>query len=104
MGNRKVVGPIQSVTETFNELTGGTLSATNVAAPLSSTSTEIFGVAVQNDHDSSNDIYVGGQYGQYWRLAAGEGISLGACNLSSVFVRTASGSATVRYLCFRIDS
>jgi len=102
--SRKITGPVTSVTTTFDDPVSGSMQVGNTGTPLSSASVSIFGVAVQNDHDSSVAIYVGGPFRQDWRLDPGESVSLGAGNLSRVLVRTDGGFATVRFIYFLADS
>lgn len=95
---------IESVTKnlfvkevTSTSLATGQKTANTTAAALAG-STVCREVLIQNDSGSSNSVKVGNDTNQYIELSPGDAISLPIDNVSKVYVKTASGTATVNWL------
>jgi hypothetical protein len=78
----------------------GQLSATTTAAYLGAT-TPCIAVLVQNDPGSSPNVAVGDSSNQYVVLQPGQCITIPCSNVNEVYVRSASGTATVNWLATR---
>lgn len=86
----EVGGPSASVT-------AGTLAATTTAQALGS-STSASEVLVQNDPNNGSDILVGSSAAQPLRLQPGQTLAIPAANVNLLWVKTASGTATVNWI------
>jgi len=76
----------------------GTQTATTTAAALNSgTSRSCSSVLVQNDPDSTQDVFVGNDSSQSVQLVPGQAEVIPVDNVNKVFVKTASGTATVNW-------
>ena len=74
----------------------GTLSATTTAAALGSQVCSA--VLVQNDPGSSNNLLIGDSTNQYFSLKAGQACTIPCSNVSKVYAKTASGTATANWI------
>lgn len=76
----------------------GTQSATTTAAPLNGgTSIVCQEVLVQNDPDNAVDVFVGNATSQSVQLRPGETYTALVNNVSKVYVKSASSTATVNW-------
>lgn len=80
-----------------NKGNGGTTALTTTAAQLTTTPTACMGVSVQNDPDNSVNILVGFSAGQVHEIVPGGDIWLGVGDVSMVYAKTVSGTATANY-------
>lgn len=76
----------------------GTLVATTTAAPVSSTYNVIQDILVQNDPASTVNILVGNATEQTIKLVPGASATIEIDNVTKLFVKTESGTATVNYM------
>jgi hypothetical protein len=74
----------------------GQVTATTSAAALGSQACN--GVAVQNDPGSSVNVLVGNATNQYIALVPGDNAVIPCTNISQVYVKSASSTATVNWL------
>lgn len=82
---------------TSSTLYDGTLAATTSAAALAA-STPVEEVVVVNDPDNSVDILVGNSSSQSNKLGPGDSATVVIDDLNKIYIKTASGTATVTYL------
>lgn len=76
----------------------GTQSATTTAAGLNNgTPLSCTEVLVQNDPDNTVDVFVGNSTSQSVQLRPGESYATLANDVSKVYVKAASGTATVNW-------
>ncbi len=76
----------------------GSVTATAGGVALDSDLTDPGDLAIQCDPDSSEDVYVGDNSAQEFRMQAGDVIVLDDVRAAYVYVRSAGGAGTVRYL------
>ena len=76
----------------------GTLVATTTAAPLSTTTNAIQDVLIQNDPVNTVNVLVGNATIQNIKLVPGASASIEIDNVTKIFVKTESGTATVNYM------
>ena len=76
----------------------GTLVATTTAAPLSTTTNAIQDVLIQNDPVNTVNVLVGNATTQNIKLVPGASASIEIDNVTKIFVKTESGTATVNYM------
>jgi hypothetical protein len=98
-------GPVSRVANAWNGLRGGTLTATttkqNLTVGVGNPATgkyQCVEVIVQNSPDSSNSVFVGDARYQEFELIAGASLTVPINDLSLVYVRTTTGTATVNLL------
>ncbi len=91
-------GAVTRTANAWDGLRSGTLTATTTPQALASRHEHIMEVIVQNDPDSSNAVFVGDTRYQHYQLAAGSNVTVKVNDLSIVYVKTASGTATVNWL------
>lgn len=87
------------VAEVYNRLHCGRLTQAGGSVQQLSTETfQIFGVIVQNDSDSTDDVLVGNNLVQYFELVPGGSVTIPIDQLAKVYVDFGSGTATVNWL------
>jgi hypothetical protein len=91
-------GAVIRTANAWDGLRSGTQTATTTPAPLSTGHLPIMEVIVQNDPDSSVSAFVGDARNQEFQLVAGASVTVPVCDLTLVYVRTESGTATVNWL------
>lgn len=80
-------------------LSSGTQAVSTSAGRLNSgTSLACTGVLVTNDANSANNILVGDSSSQVYPLEPGDSVAIAIDNVNKVYVRTASGAATVNWI------
>ena len=77
---------------------GSQAVTTSALALNSGTGVACSEVLVQNDPGSANIVLVGNSTAQAISLAIGEAINIEVTNIAAVYVKVASGSATVNWL------
>lgn len=77
------------------KMTSGTKLITSVAAALTGTFNE---VVIQNSPASTQSVKIGDTNNQYFTLTPGAALTLDDIELSSVFMATSTGSATVNWI------
>lgn len=89
----------QGVAEVYNLLHCGRITeAGGNVQQLSTETFQIFGVIVQNDSDSTDDVLVGNSLVQYFELVPGASVTIPIDQLAKVYVNFVGGSATVNWL------
>ena len=91
-------GPVVRTAGAYDRMETGTVTTGFLATALAAVPTPIIEVVVQNDSDSANVVYVGNAFGQYVKLSAGTSITLPVNDLSTVYVVSPAGAATVNWL------
>lgn len=80
-------------------LTSGTQSATTSAGALNSgTSLTCIGLLVTNDPASAVNVLIGNSAAQSYPLEPGDSAAIAIDNVNKVYVKTASGTATVNWI------
>lgn len=95
---RIIRGSVIRTANAWDGLRSGTQTATTTAAPLATDNLPIMEVIVQNDPDDQTAVFVGDRRNQYFQLVAGASVTVPVCDLSLVYVRTESDTATVNWL------
>lgn len=85
------------VSESTKVLTDGTKTATTTAAELATTHS-ISRVLVQNDPASTVNVLVGNATSQSIKLVPGASMEIEIDDISKVFVKSASATATINYI------
>jgi len=96
-GQQDIVDAIQALGggDASSAIYSGTANVTTTAAAL--TAQAIGEVIIQNDADSTNDVFIGNNTAQDWRLKPGEWVSVKVSNLNLIYAKTSTGTATLRY-------
>ena len=82
----------------WDNISVGTLTATAAGVALATVNTPILEVLVQNDPDSGEAVFVGDRRRQTFQLSAGASVTIPVNDLSTVYVSSAGGTATVNWL------
>lgn len=91
-------GARRGVAEVYNRLHCERLIQTSGIHQLSTETFQVFGVIVQNDPDSANDVLVGNSAKQFYQLVPGSSVTIPIDQLAKVYVSFALGAATVNWL------
>jgi hypothetical protein len=83
---------------TSGRLFAGETAVTTVAAPVSTTSSNIREVIIQSDPDNTTNVLIGTATAQEVVLAPGQAITIPIISLSLIFVKMASSTGTVNWL------
>ena len=82
------------------EIVTGSVTATVTAAALGG-SGQVIRVLIQSDPDNSVDVFIGSASSQPIQLTPGQSIPIEGHQLSNIFLKAASGTATINYFLIR---
>ena len=87
------------MSRTLDELVTGTMTCTDTAAVITNMPGGVFDVLIQADPDNGGtDVYLGNSTSQPIRLQAGDKFSWGINAPQNLYVKTASGTALIRWM------
>jgi hypothetical protein len=85
------------VAEVYNRMYTNRLVQTTGVHQLDAGTQQVFGVIVQNDPDSANDVHVGNATAQYFELVPGASVTIPIDQLAKIYVAF-TAAATVNYI------
>lgn len=91
-------GAVIRTANAWDGLRSGTITATTIKQPLSTARIPVMEVIVQNAPSQQVNVLVGDTRSQEYELISGADVRIKVNDLSTVYVRTAAGTATVNWL------